>query len=65
MIRSIPKDSRDRYFGEGDACLRDKATKRICAWSAGTEPETWKSMLAKGDVYESIGYWDEKEGMIV
>ena len=65
MIRPVPKEPRDRYYGEGDACLRDKVTKRICAWSAGMRPETWQSMLAKGDVYESVGRWDDEKGMIV
>lgn len=53
------------HLGEGDACLRDKATHRICAWSVGMEPEEWQAMLAKGDVYASRGFWDKEKGMIV
>ena len=60
-IRNNP----DKHLGEGDPCLRDKATHRICAWGAGMEPETWQAMLAKGDVYASQGRWDAEKGMIV
>ena len=53
------------HLGEGDACLRDKKTHRICAWQAGTDNGSWSMMLAKGDVYASVGYWDKEKGMIV
>ncbi len=52
-------------LGEGDACLRDIKTKRICAWKAGMTDEEWSEMLAKRDVYASCGMWDKEKGMIV
>ena len=58
-------NSSEKHLGEGDTCLRDKVTHRICAWLAGTEDEVWQSMLAKGDVYASQGRWDKEKGMIV
>ena len=62
--RSVPKDPTDRYLGEGERCLRDKE-KRICAWNVGYRDEDWEIIKANHpDWFESIGYYDMKEGGI-
>ena len=64
-MRDFYVDNSVEHIGDGDTCLRDKETHRICAWYVGTEPKVWQSMLAKGDVYASQAHWDNEKGMIL
>lgn len=63
--REVPKNINNRFLGEGDVVLRDKDTRRICAWVVGTEDEVLKKMMDSGRVYRSVGYYDLKEGIVI
>ena len=63
--RAVPKDSKDRAYGEGDKVLREFFSKAIMFWETGTDTETWERLKEKYPVYESIALFDTKRQMIV
>ncbi|MBQ7673586.1 MAG: hypothetical protein IJT36_03555 [Alphaproteobacteria bacterium] len=64
-VRPVPKDIRERVYGEGDMVLRDKK-HRIIAHKVGYDDASWEKLKKRHPgSYSSIAYYDVQKCMII